>query len=71
MPLTIEDAESSFLKGKAEFDQFVFDFENQWWEPQVMDLLGTLIKTMPMAGRMLAPDATATIERIYRERRGG
>jgi hypothetical protein len=69
--LTIEDAESSFLKGKAEFDEWFEQFENRFYAPQVMDLLGTMINTMPAASRMIAPKETAFMEQLYRNRRGG
>jgi len=69
--LTIEDSESSFLKGKAEFDGWFREFEIRWYTPQVMDLLGTLINTMPVESRMIAPQETAIMEMIYRKMRGG
>lgn len=69
--LTIEDAESSFLKGKAMFNEWKDEFELHWNAPQAIDALGILVNTMPMEGRMMAPDATAIMERIYRKMRGG
>ena len=71
MSLTIEDSESSFLKGKAEFDEWRDKFLIRWYKPQVLDLLGTQVNTMPIESRIIAPDATAQMERIYRMHRGG
>ena len=69
--LTVDDGESSFLKGKAEFDTWLKEFEMRWYMPQGIDLLGTLINTMPMESRLLAPDVTAQVEKVYRNIRGG
>lgn len=71
MSLTIETAESSFLKGKAEFDEWKDEFEMRWYMPQVLDLIGTLVNTMPLESRLISPDATATVEAMYRRMRGG
>jgi hypothetical protein len=71
MSLTIVDAESSFLKGKAEFTEWKDGFLVRWYRPQAIDLLGTLVNTMPIESRMIAPNATAQMERIYRMNRGG
>jgi len=69
--LTVEDSESSFLKGKAEFDEWYKQFMIRWYTPQALDLLGTMVNTMPVESRMIAPDETAIMERIYRKARGG
>ena len=71
MSLTVEDAESSYLKGKAEFDEWKDQFEMRWYMPRVIDYLGTMVNTMPIESRIIAPDATAIMERIYRKSRGG
>ncbi len=71
MSLDIDDAESSFLKGKAEFQEFIDNFTAHWWQPQIVDLMGTMVNTMPMQGRMMAPDATTQMEKVYRKLRGG
>ena len=69
--LTIEDTESSFLKGKAEFDEWLMQFETRWYMPQVLDYLGTIVNTMPAEARLIAPKETAMLEKIYRDMRGG
>jgi len=71
MGLDIDDAESSFLKGKAQFEEWKDDFERQWFMPQAMDLLGTMVNTMPMESRLIAPQQTAIMEQVYRKMRGG
>ena len=69
--LTIEDAESSFLKGKADFDEWRENFENGWYAPQIVDFLGTLMNTMPLQGKLMAPRETLLMDKIYRKLRGG
>lgn len=69
--ITIDDAESSFLKGKARFAEWKDDFEKRWFMPQAMDVLGARINTMPMESRLIAPEQTAIMEQIYRKMRGG
>jgi len=69
--LTVEDSESSFLKGKAEFDEWLMQFQVRWYMPQVIDYLGQLVNTMPTEARMIAPQETAMMERVYRNIRGG
>ncbi len=69
--LTIEDSESSFLKGKAEFESWLKLFNARWYMPQALDLLGTMVNTMPVESRMINPDVTAQMEKIYRNIRGG
>ncbi len=69
--LTIEDGESSFLKGKAMFDEWKQQFETNWYMPQVIDMLGTLINTMPVESRLIAPNETSGMEMLYRKMRGG
>ncbi len=71
MSLNIEDAESAYLKGKAWFDEWKDEHEMNWYKPQIIDLMGTMLNTMPLQGRIMAPEATAQIERIYRQQRGG
>lgn len=69
--LTIEDAESSFLKGKAEFEEWKMNFEMRWLMPQILDYLGTVVNTMPAESRTIAPEHTAIMEELYRKHRGG
>lgn len=69
--LTIEDTESSFLKGKAEFDEWLMQFETRWFMPQIVDYLGTLVNTMPIETKLAAPLETAQLEKVYRNLRGG
>lgn len=71
MSLTIEDAESSFLKGKAEFEKWFYEFEKRWYEPQIADLLGTMVNTMPIESRNMAPLETSAAELLYKKMRGG
>jgi hypothetical protein len=69
--LTIEDTESSFLKGKAEFDEWLQQFEMRWYMPQIIDMLGQLVNTMPIENKLRSPYEAATMEKVYRNMRGG
>jgi hypothetical protein len=69
--LTVEDSESSYLKGKAEFDEWKQQFMVRWYMPRIVDYLGTLVNTMPVESRMIAPTETAMIEKMYHNMRGG
>ncbi len=69
--LTIENAESSFLKGKAEFEKWKANFEDHWFGPQVLDQLQMMVNQMPVESRIIDPVSTAIVERAIRNKRGG
>ena len=69
--LTIEDTESSFLKGKAEFDEWLMQFETRWYMPQIIDMLGQIVNTMPIEKKLQSPYEAASLEKSYRTMRGG
>ena len=69
--LTVEDSESSFLKGKAEFDKWFEEFQVQWYMPQMIDLLGTMVNTMPMESRLINPLVTSAAELAFKNLKGG
>jgi len=69
--LTVEDAESSFLKGMAEFELWFQEFSEKWNKPNMVDVLGVMVNTMPMESRILNPVVTAAAEMAYKKMRGG
>lgn len=69
--LTIEDSESSFLKGKAEFDEWLMQFQMRWYMPQILDMVGQIVNTMPIEKKLQNPIESASLEKYYRKMRGG
>lgn len=69
--LTLEDAESSFLMGKAEFEKWFLEFQTNWYMPLGIDLLGVMVNTMPMESRMIDPLATSAAELAFKNLKGG
>lgn len=69
--LTVEDGESSFLEGKAEFEEWFRNFQIRWYMPQMIDLLGVMVNTMPMESRLINPLATSAAELAFKKLRGG
>lgn len=71
MSLTQEDAESSFLKGRAEFEKWKKACLRSWNMPLAIDLLGTMVNTMPYQSRLIDPVATSAAELAFKKLRGG
>lgn len=69
--LTVEDTESSFLNGKAVFEEWLRQFEMQWYMPQIIDYLGMLVNTTPIEKKLSSPMEAAMLEKTYRGMRGG
>jgi hypothetical protein len=47
MALNIGDAEDSYLKGSLDFDEWLEEFERQWYEPLGRTMLATLLQSLP------------------------
>jgi hypothetical protein len=69
--LTVDDSESSFLKGKAEFDDWYKKWQMQWYMPQIINFLGALVNNMPLEEKLQRPQQAFSMEKNYRKLRGG
>lgn len=47
MPLTIADAEDSYLDASARIDQWMREFEAEWYEPLGKMQLAMMMATLP------------------------
>lgn len=71
MPLDISDAESSFLKGRAEFEMWKRKFDAAWNMPTAIAMLGAYLNKMPIEAKMMAPVEAAIAQRTFDELSGG
>ena len=75
--LTIADAEDAFLEGQALFDEWVDEFQMQWFTPLAETQLGMLLESMgeerKAALRERAPGSMAALEGAVQQmiERGG
>ena len=71
MTLDISSAESSFLKGRAEFETWKRQFDAMWNMPNAIAMLGAYLKKMPVQAKMMAPMESAIAQRTFDELSGG
>lgn len=69
--LNVADAESSYLKGRAEFEEWRTNFEAMWNMPIALTYLGLYLKQLPPQAKMLAPTEAAIAQRTFEELTGG
>lgn len=69
--LSIDDSDSTFLKGKSIYEEWFSQFKRRWYMVHDLDVLGVMVNTMPVDSRLIDPNSTAMIERMYRNMRGG
>lgn len=63
MPLNIADAEDAYLGAQAQFDEFIEEFESQWYEPLGEALIAALMQSIPPEVKeFIDPEVLKTIE---------
>lgn len=69
-PIDVSDAESGYLKGKAEYDEWFAQFIATWTRPIQMLAIASMAKNMPLDVRLSNPEDAATIMELFEEMSG-
>jgi hypothetical protein len=70
MPLNISDAESSFLYGKAEFDEWLQRFTLRWDMPNIVLFMAAAVKDAGMKGMLNNPEAVIKTDALVKRLTG-
>jgi hypothetical protein len=70
MPLDISDAESSFLYGKAEFDEWMMKFNIRWNMPDILLSMAAAVKAAGTQGMLQNPEAIIKTDALVKKLTG-
>ena len=70
MSLTISDAESSFLYGRAEFNKWVTEFTTRWYLPEALLFMAAAVRDAEANGMAQNPEAIIKTDQLVRKMTG-
>jgi hypothetical protein len=70
MSINITDAESSFLQGRAEFNNWVMEFTTRWYLPQALLLIAAAVKDAGTQGMLDNPEAIIKTDQLVKRMTG-
>jgi len=70
--MNIRDAESAYLSGKLVFDEWLAEFEAEWFRPVALMQIAMMFKQLPPEGlAAMDPRVLEQLRMMFGEERGG